>query len=40
MYIDDRLMSIEIVKSIIDLFFTRLFIKETVIIEMNKFLIA
>jgi hypothetical protein len=40
MYIDDKLMSIEIVKSIIDLFFTALFIKETVIIEMNKFLIA
>tara|TARA_B000000475_G_scaffold91489_1_gene74326 strand:- start:254 stop:376 length:123 start_codon:yes stop_codon:yes gene_type:complete len=40
MYIDDRLMSIETVKSIIDLFFTELFIKETVIIEMNKFLIA
>jgi|TARA_B100001093_G_scaffold159051_2_gene151543 hypothetical protein len=40
MYIDDRLMSIEIVKSIIDLFFTGLFIKEIVIIEMNKFLIA
>ena len=30
-------MSIETVKSIIDLFFTELFIKETVIIEMNKF---
>jgi len=40
MYIDDRLISIEIVKSIIDLFFTELFIKETVTIEMNKFLIG
>jgi len=40
MYIDDRLISIEIVKIIIDLFFTELFIKETVIIEMNKFLIG
>ena len=30
-------MSIETVKSIIDLFFTELFIKETVIIEMNNF---
>jgi hypothetical protein len=40
MYIDDRLISIEIVKIIIDLFFTELFIKETVTIEINKFLIG
>jgi len=40
MYIDDRLISIEIVKIIIDLFFTEPFIKKKVIIEMNKFLIA